>query len=89
MEKFLEDTCKCFKSMAPQLRDTPYFHRTMVTMVFTIEKLIQRQAELIDAGNFYRKIKWIQTTPNMKMISRLNRKTKLLAKTIEKGLTHI
>ena len=61
----------------------------MVTMVFTIEKLIQRQAELIDVGNFYRKTKWIQTTRNISMISRLNRKAKLLAKTIEKGLTHI
>ena len=89
MEEFLEDTCKCFKSMAPKLRDNQNFYRTMVTMVFTIEKLIQRQGELIDVGNFYRKTKWIQTTQNISMISRLNRKAKLLARTIEKGLTHI
>ena len=88
MEEFLEDTCKCLKSIAPKLKNEPYFYKTMVTMVYNIKKLIDHQEELLDLGNFYRKTtKWIQTTRNISMISRLNRKAKLLEKTILTGLT--
>ena len=88
MEEFLEDTCKCLKSIAPKLKNDPDFYKTMVTMVFNINKLILRQEELLNIGNFYRNTtKWIQTTKNISMISRLNRKAKLLEKTMLTGWT--
>ena len=88
MEEFLEDTCKCLKSIAPELKNDKEFYETMVTMVFNITSLLLRQEELLDIGNFYRKTtKWIQTTRNISMISRLNRKAKAMEKTMLKGLT--